>query len=43
MDLFSLLIINILPLIMLIGMGYVGGRYLEINLHSMAMMVIFFW
>jgi len=42
MDLFSLLIINILPLIMLIGMGYVGGRYLEINLHSMAMMVIFF-
>ena len=43
MDIFSLLFTNIIPLIVLIGMGYAGGRFLDIHLHSMAMMVIYFF
>lgn len=36
-----MLIANILPLWILMGVGYIGGRWLEINLHSIARINIF--
>ncbi len=41
MSILSILVINILPLYVLIGLGYVAGRWLDVNLHSMARIVIF--
>lgn len=41
-DLSLLLIANIIPLYILIAMGYIGARYLDVNLHSMAMIAIYF-
>jgi predicted permease len=40
MDLFFLLITNLIPLYILIVMGWVAGRYLDVNLHSMAIVAI---
>lgn len=32
----SIIIVNIIPLYILIGIGYISGRYLDVNLHSIA-------
>ncbi|MFN3826630.1 MAG: AEC family transporter [Micavibrio sp.] len=37
----SLLLTNLLPLIGLIGLGYIAGRWLDVNLHSMAIIAIY--
>lgn len=39
--LFELLLINIIPLCLLIGIGFVAGKWLEVNLHSLATIAIF--
>lgn len=41
MDIASLLIANIFPLYILIGLGYIAGRWLDVNLHSMAIIAIY--
>ena len=40
-DLISLLIANIIPLYILIALGFIGGRYLDVNLPSMATVAIY--
>ena len=42
MDIFLLLIANLFPLYILIAAGYIAGRYMEVNLESMAKMLIYF-
>ncbi len=42
MDIFTLLIPNLIPLYILILFGYIGGKFLDINLPSMATVAIFF-
>ena len=37
----TLLLINLLPLCVLIGLGYIAGRWLDVNLHSMAIIAIY--
>lgn len=41
MDIALILIANIIPLYMLIAMGYISGRWLDVNLHSMAIVAIY--
>lgn len=41
MAVFQTLILNILPLYGLIVLGFVAGRYLDVNLHSIAKLLIF--
>lgn len=41
MDIFFTLFENLLPLYVLTAIGYVAGRYLEVNLHSMAIVAIY--
>lgn len=41
MEIFSLLAANIFPLYILIGLGYIAGRWLDVNLHSMAIIAIY--
>jgi len=38
----SILIPQLIPLYLLIAMGFIGGRHLDVNLHSMAIVVIYF-
>ena len=40
-DIFLLLVLNILPLYGLMALGYIGGRWLDVNLHSMAIVAIY--
>lgn len=40
-DLLSLLIANIIPLYILIALGFIAGRYLDVNLHSIAIIAIY--
>lgn len=42
MDIFFLLGQNILPLYVLIACGYVAGKWMDVNLHSMAIVAIYF-
>lgn len=42
MDIFFLLGQNIAPLYVLIACGYVAGRWMDVNLHSMAIVAIYF-
>lgn len=42
MDIFFLLSQNIAPLYILIACGYVAGRWMDVNLHSMAIVAIYF-
>ncbi len=42
MDILALLLPHIIPLYILIAMGYVGARWLDVNLESMASMAIYF-
>ncbi len=37
----ALLLENLVPLYILIGLGYVAGRWMEVNLHSLATVAIF--
>ena len=41
MDLVGLIIANILPLYALIVLGFIAGRYLDVNLHSISKLLIF--
>ena len=41
MNTLAILFINILPLHALIGLGYIAGRWLDVNLHSLARVAIF--
>lgn len=41
MDVFSLLFTNLLPLYVLIGLGFVAGRFFEIDRHTLANMAIY--
>ncbi len=41
MDILGLLIANIIPLYILVALGFVAGRWLDVNLHSMAIIVIY--
>ena len=41
MDIFTLLAANIFPLYILIGLGYIAGRWMDVNLHSMAIIAIY--
>lgn len=41
MDIFTLLAANIFPLYILISFGYIAGRWLDVNLHSMAIIAIY--
>ncbi len=41
MDIAFTLITNIIPLYILIALGFIGGRWLDINLHSMAIVAIY--
>lgn len=40
-DLTLLIIANIIPLYILVALGFVSGRYLDVNLHSMAIVAIY--
>jgi len=40
-DLALLIIANIVPLYILIALGYISGRWLDVNLHSMAIIAIY--
>jgi hypothetical protein len=42
MDILYILIPNLIPLYILIAFGYIGGKYLEVNLPSMATISIYF-
>lgn len=42
MDMALFLISNIFPLYILIALGYVAGRWMDVNLHSMAIIAIYF-
>ena len=41
MSVIGILIINIIPLYCLIGLGYIAGRRLDVNIHSIAQTLIF--
>jgi hypothetical protein len=41
MDILGLLIANIIPLYIIIALGYIAGRWLDVNLPSMATVVIY--
>lgn len=41
MQIASILIANVIPLYLLIGLGYIAGRWLEVNLQSLARVGIF--
>ncbi len=41
MDIFQNLIVQIIPLLLLIGIGYIAGRRLEVQMHSLSMLVIY--
>ncbi len=41
MAIFSALIIQIIPLLLLIGVGYVAGRCLDVQMHSLSMLSIY--
>lgn len=41
MDILALLISNIIPLYILVALGFIAGRWLDVNLHSMAIIVIY--
>ena len=41
MNFTPVLIENIIPLYILIGLGYIAGRWLDVNLHSLARLAIF--
>ncbi len=41
MQIFTLLITNLFPLYILIALGYIGGRYMQLNLESIARILIF--
>lgn len=41
LDLLSLLIANIIPLYVLIALGFISGRWLDVNLHSIAIIAIY--
>ena len=41
MDLLFLLIANIIPLYILIALGFISGRWMDVNLHSMAIIAIY--
>lgn len=41
MDILSLLIANIIPLYVIIAAGYIAGRWMDVNLHSMAIIAIY--
>lgn len=41
MEIFTLLAANIFPLYILIAFGYIAGRWLDVNLHSMAIIAIY--
>ena len=41
LDLLILLIANIIPLYALIALGFIAGRWLDVNLHSMAIVAIY--
>lgn len=41
MDILGLLIANIIPLYILVALGFIAGRWLDVNLHSMAIIVIY--
>lgn len=38
----EILIANLIPLYILIAFGYIGGRYLDVHLHSMAIVSMYF-
>lgn len=40
-DIVLLLVANIIPLYVLITLGYISGRWLDVNLHSMAIVAIY--
>ncbi|MCB9963775.1 MAG: AEC family transporter [Rhodospirillales bacterium] len=42
MDIFFSLIPNLIPLYILIALGYIGGKYMDVHLHSMAIIAIYF-
>ena len=42
MDILTLLVPNLIPLYILIALGYIGGRYMDVNLPSMATVAIYF-
>ncbi|MFA5592727.1 MAG: AEC family transporter [Micavibrio sp.] len=42
MDIIALLTVNIIPLYLLVAAGYVAGRWMDVNLHSMAIIAIYF-
>ncbi len=41
MQIFTLLITNLFPLYIIIALGYIGGRYMQLNLESIARILIF--
>lgn len=41
MDIFLLLFTNLIPLYILIGLGFIAGRFLHVDRHSLGTMVIF--
>ena len=41
MTIFTLLITNLFPLYIIIALGYIGGRYMQLNLESIARILIF--
>lgn len=41
MDILALLVANIIPLYILIALGYISGRWMDVNLPSMATVVIY--
>ncbi len=41
MSVIEILIVNIIPLYCLIGLGYIAGRWLDVNIHSIAQTLIF--
>lgn len=41
MDILGLLIANIIPLYILVALGFIAGRWMDVNLHSMAIIVIY--
>lgn len=41
MDIFTLLISNLFPLYILIGLGYIAGRFMDVNVASVAKILIF--
>lgn len=42
MELVTLIIANIIPLYILVGLGFIAGKWFDVNLHSMAIIAIYF-